>query len=30
MKSCAEWIAAFAPEVPVEFVPNRTPYWGVS
>lgn len=30
MKYCAEWIATFVNEVPVEFVSSRSPYWGVS
>ena len=30
MKHCAEWIAAFVPEVSVEFVSSRSPYWGLS
>ena len=30
MKYCAEWIATFIPEVPVEFVPSHLPYWGIS
>jgi putative NIF3 family GTP cyclohydrolase 1 type 2 len=30
MKHCAQWIAAFVEEVPVEFVPRRSPYWGIS
>jgi len=30
MKYCAEWVATFVPEVPVEFIPSHLPYWGVS
>ena len=30
MKYCAEWIASFVSEVPVEFIASRTPYWSVS
>lgn len=30
MKYCAEWIATFVNEVPVEFVSSRSPYWGVA
>ena len=29
MKYCAEWIATFVNEVPVEFVPSRPIYWGI-
>ncbi len=29
MKYCAEWIATFVNDVPVEFVPSRSPYWGM-
>jgi len=28
MKYCAQWIATFVNEVPVEFVASRSPYWG--
>jgi len=27
MKYCAEWLKTFIPEVPVEFVPAREPFW---
>jgi len=30
MKYCAQWIASFVNEVPVEFVPSRSPYWGMA
>ena len=29
MKYCAEWIATFVEDVPVEFVPSRPVYWGI-
>jgi putative NIF3 family GTP cyclohydrolase 1 type 2 len=29
MKYCAEWLKGFVPEVPVEFIPLREPYWGM-
>jgi putative NIF3 family GTP cyclohydrolase 1 type 2 len=28
MKYCAQWIGTFIDEVPVEFIPSRSPYWG--
>jgi len=28
MKYCAQWIATFVEEVPVEFIAGRSPYWG--
>jgi putative NIF3 family GTP cyclohydrolase 1 type 2 len=28
MKYCAQWIATFVQEVPVEFISGRSPYWG--
>jgi len=27
MKYCAEWLKTFIPEVPIEFVPAREPFW---
>ena len=30
MKYCAQWIATFVEEVPAEFIPSRSPYWGIS
>lgn len=30
MKYCAQWVATFVNEAPVEFVPSRSPYWGVA
>jgi len=29
MKHCADWIASFVSEAPVEFIASRAPYWGV-
>jgi len=29
MKYCAEWIAGFVHEVPVDFIASRSPYWGL-
>ena len=29
MKYCADWLRGFVPEVPVEFIPIKEPYWGV-
>jgi putative NIF3 family GTP cyclohydrolase 1 type 2 len=29
MKSCAEWLKGFVPEVPVSFVPLIEPYWNL-
>ncbi len=29
MKYCAEWLKAFIPEVPIEFVPAPEPFWTV-
>jgi len=29
MKYCADWIAGFVDQVPVEFIPSRPAYWGV-
>ena len=30
MKYCADWIASFVDQVPVEFLSSRSAYWGVS
>jgi hypothetical protein len=30
MKHCADWIASFVDQVPVEFLSSRSTYWGVS
>jgi len=30
MKYCADWIASFVDQVPVEFLSSRSTYWGVS
>jgi len=27
MRYCAEWLGAFVPEVPVDFLPNDEPFW---
>ena len=27
MKYCAEWLRPFIPEVPVQFIPAREPFW---
>jgi len=27
MKYCAEWLKAFIPEVPTEFIGSAEPYW---
>jgi putative NIF3 family GTP cyclohydrolase 1 type 2 len=29
MRACAEWAASFINEVPVRFIPSRSPYWGI-